>query len=85
MQVYSLFTLTQLFTALRLWTVTTEVCQVSQVKLSCWFICLQTLDTRELKIVSVKANGQVSRFTTGPKHSFKGTPLDITLPFDLSR
>lgn len=67
---------------------TAEVCQVSQVsqvKLSCWFILLQTLDTRELKIVSVKANGQASRFTTGAKHSFKGTPLEIALPFDLSR
>lgn len=73
---------------MRLWTVTAQVCQVSQisqVKLSCCFIYLQTLDTRELKIVSVKANGQVSRFTAGPKHSFKGTPLDIALPFDLSR
>lgn len=49
------------------------------------FIILQTLDTRDLKIISVKANGQVSGFTTGPKHSFKGTPLDITLPFELSR
>lgn len=67
---------------------TAQVCQVSQIlkgKLSCWFICLQTLDTRELKIVSVKANGQASRFTPGPKHSFKGTPLEIALPFDLSR
>lgn len=58
---------------------------ILMVKLSCWFIYLQTLDTRELKIVSVKANGQASRFAAGPKHSFKGTPLDITLPFDLSR
>uniref|UniRef100_A0A8C4NTN6 Leukotriene A-4 hydrolase n=1 Tax=Dicentrarchus labrax TaxID=13489 RepID=A0A8C4NTN6_DICLA len=46
---------------------------------------LQTLDTKDLKIVSVSANGQVAQFTMGPKHSFKGTPLDITLPFDLSR
>uniref|UniRef100_A0A8P4K842 Peptidase M1 leukotriene A4 hydrolase/aminopeptidase C-terminal domain-containing protein n=1 Tax=Dicentrarchus labrax TaxID=13489 RepID=A0A8P4K842_DICLA len=44
-----------------------------------------TLDTKDLKIVSVSANGQVAQFTMGPKHSFKGTPLDITLPFDLSR
>uniref|UniRef100_A0A8C2WS03 Leukotriene A-4 hydrolase n=1 Tax=Cyclopterus lumpus TaxID=8103 RepID=A0A8C2WS03_CYCLU len=44
-----------------------------------------TLDTRDLQIVSVSANGQAARFTMGPKHSFKGTPLDITLPFDLSR
>ncbi|TKS90372.1 Leukotriene A-4 hydrolase [Collichthys lucidus] len=46
---------------------------------------VQTLDTRDLKIVSVSANGQAARFTMGPKHSFKGTPLDIKLPFDLSR
>ncbi|XP_051911021.1 leukotriene A-4 hydrolase isoform X1 [Hippocampus zosterae] len=44
-----------------------------------------TLDTRDLKIVSVDANGQAARFTMGPRHSFKGTPLEITLPFDLSR
>uniref|UniRef100_A0A8C9Z981 Leukotriene A-4 hydrolase n=1 Tax=Sander lucioperca TaxID=283035 RepID=A0A8C9Z981_SANLU len=44
-----------------------------------------TLDSRDLQIVSVSANGQAARFTMGPKHSFKGTPLDITLPFDLSR
>ncbi|KAG8005400.1 Leukotriene A-4 hydrolase [Nibea albiflora] len=44
-----------------------------------------TLDTRDLNIVSVSANGQAARFTMGPKHSFKGTPLDITLPFDLRR
>uniref|UniRef100_A0AAQ5XM20 Leukotriene A-4 hydrolase n=1 Tax=Amphiprion ocellaris TaxID=80972 RepID=A0AAQ5XM20_AMPOC len=44
-----------------------------------------TLDTKDLKIVSVSANGQPARFSLGQKHSFKGTPLDITLPFDLSR
>lgn len=44
-----------------------------------------TLDTKDLKIVSVSTNGQAARFTMGPKHSFKGTPLEITLPFDLSR
>ncbi|XP_061124778.1 leukotriene A-4 hydrolase isoform X1 [Syngnathus typhle] len=44
-----------------------------------------TLDTRDLKIASVSANGQAASFTMGPKHSFKGTPLEITLPFDLSR
>uniref|UniRef100_A0A3Q3IMM3 Leukotriene A-4 hydrolase n=1 Tax=Monopterus albus TaxID=43700 RepID=A0A3Q3IMM3_MONAL len=44
-----------------------------------------TLDTRDLKIASVSANGQPARFSLGPKHSFKGTPLDITLPFDISR
>ncbi|XP_026218140.1 leukotriene A-4 hydrolase [Anabas testudineus] len=44
-----------------------------------------TLDTRDLKILSVSANGQPACFSLGPKHSFKGTPLDITLPFDVSR
>ncbi|XP_077399426.1 leukotriene A-4 hydrolase [Vanacampus margaritifer] len=44
-----------------------------------------TLDTRDLKIISVSANGQAAHFTMGPKHTFKGTPLKITLPFDLSR
>ncbi|CAB1434840.1 unnamed protein product [Pleuronectes platessa] len=44
-----------------------------------------TLDTRDLKIVSVSANGQAAAFSLGPRHSFKGAPLDITLPFDLSR
>ncbi|XP_068611239.1 dual specificity tyrosine-phosphorylation-regulated kinase 2 [Brachionichthys hirsutus] len=44
-----------------------------------------TLDTRDLKIASVSANGQAAPFTMGPKHSFKGTPLDVALPFHLSR
>ncbi|KAI3366572.1 hypothetical protein L3Q82_009194, partial [Scortum barcoo] len=44
-----------------------------------------TLDTRDLKIISVSANGQAAQFTMGPKHSFKGTPLEISLPFDLTR
>ncbi|KAK5877208.1 hypothetical protein CesoFtcFv8_026474 [Champsocephalus esox] len=44
-----------------------------------------TLDCRDLQVFSVKANGQAARFTTGPKHAFKGAPLEITLPFDLSR
>ncbi|TNM91453.1 hypothetical protein fugu_019833 [Takifugu bimaculatus] len=44
-----------------------------------------TLDTKDLKIISVSAHGQAAQFTMGPKHSFKGTPLDVTLPFDLSR
>ncbi|TNN27497.1 Leukotriene A-4 hydrolase [Liparis tanakae] len=48
-------------------------------------VTLQTLDTKALQIFSVTANGQAAQFTMGPKHSFKGTPLDITLPFDLSR
>lgn len=45
----------------------------------------QTLDSSDLSVVSVTANGQPARFSLGPKHSFKGTPLEITLPFDLSR
>ncbi|XP_020782000.1 leukotriene A-4 hydrolase isoform X2 [Boleophthalmus pectinirostris] len=44
-----------------------------------------TLDTRDLKIISVSANGQEASFTLGSKHSFKGTPLEIRLPFDISR
>ncbi|KAF6738435.1 Leukotriene A-4 hydrolase [Oryzias melastigma] len=46
---------------------------------------LLTLDTRDLNIVSVSANQQPARFALGSKHSFKGTQLDITLPFHLSR
>lgn len=49
------------------------------------FRLLQTLDTRDLKIVSVSANGHAAQFTMGPKHSYKGTPLEITLPSHLSR
>ncbi|KAM6986069.1 leukotriene A-4 hydrolase [Aplochiton taeniatus] len=44
-----------------------------------------TLDTKDLKISKVTANGQVAKFVMGPKHSFMGTPLEITLPFELSR
>uniref|UniRef100_A0A4W5NDF9 Leukotriene A-4 hydrolase n=1 Tax=Hucho hucho TaxID=62062 RepID=A0A4W5NDF9_9TELE len=44
-----------------------------------------TLDTKALKVSKVTANGQAAKFTLGPKHSFMGTPLEITLPFDLSR
>ncbi|XP_042372679.1 leukotriene A-4 hydrolase-like, partial [Plectropomus leopardus] len=49
------------------------------------FNLLQTLDSRDLSIVSVSANGQVAPFTLGTKHSFKGMQLDITLPSDVSR
>ena len=45
----------------------------------------QTLDTKDLKISKVTANGQAAKFALGPKHSYMGTPLEITLPFDLSR
>ncbi|XP_056132354.1 leukotriene A-4 hydrolase [Lampris incognitus] len=44
-----------------------------------------TLDTKDLKISKVTANGQEAQFAMGAKHSFMGTPLEITLPFDLSR
>ncbi|KAF7646003.1 hypothetical protein LDENG_00195120 [Lucifuga dentata] len=43
------------------------------------------LDTRDLQVEEVTANGQQAKFTMGAKHSFKGTPLEIMLPFDLSR
>ncbi|XP_048867569.1 leukotriene A-4 hydrolase-like [Brienomyrus brachyistius] len=43
------------------------------------------LDTKDLKICKVTANGQEAKFTVGASHSFKGAPLEITLPFDLSR
>ncbi|XP_067914869.1 leukotriene A-4 hydrolase [Heterodontus francisci] len=43
------------------------------------------LDTRDLKILQATANGQDVKFSLGDKHSFKGTPLTITLPFKLLR
>ncbi|XP_036376123.1 leukotriene A-4 hydrolase [Megalops cyprinoides] len=48
------------------------------------FSCL-TLDTKDLKIAKVTANGQGAKFTLGAQHRFKGAPLEITLPFELSR
>ncbi|XP_062374163.1 leukotriene A-4 hydrolase [Sardina pilchardus] len=44
-----------------------------------------TLDSRDLKISAVTANGQPAKFALGSQHSFKGSPLEITLPFELSR
>uniref|UniRef100_A0A3B1KDS6 Leukotriene A4 hydrolase n=1 Tax=Astyanax mexicanus TaxID=7994 RepID=A0A3B1KDS6_ASTMX len=44
-----------------------------------------TLDTKDLKIFKVSANGQAAKFELGAQHGFKGSPLDITLPFELSR
>ncbi|XP_028307424.1 leukotriene A-4 hydrolase [Gouania willdenowi] len=44
-----------------------------------------TLDTNDLKVTSVLANGQSAAFSLGPKHRFKGSSLNITLPFHLSR
>uniref|UniRef100_A0A4W4F817 Leukotriene A-4 hydrolase n=1 Tax=Electrophorus electricus TaxID=8005 RepID=A0A4W4F817_ELEEL len=44
-----------------------------------------TLDTKDLKILKVSANGQTAKFALGAKHSYKGSPLEITLPLELSR
>uniref|UniRef100_A0A663FBJ7 Leukotriene A-4 hydrolase n=1 Tax=Aquila chrysaetos chrysaetos TaxID=223781 RepID=A0A663FBJ7_AQUCH len=46
--------------------------------------CL-VLDTKDLQVFKVTVNGQDAKFVFGEKHSFKGTPLEITLPFELSR
>ncbi|XP_051889373.1 leukotriene A-4 hydrolase [Pristis pectinata] len=44
-----------------------------------------TLDTRDLKITKATSNGLEAKFSLGDKHSFKGTPLTISLPFELLR
>uniref|UniRef100_A0A8C0HIS3 Leukotriene A-4 hydrolase n=1 Tax=Buteo japonicus TaxID=224669 RepID=A0A8C0HIS3_9AVES len=49
------------------------------------FASLQVLDTKDLQVFKVTVNGQDAKFVFGEKHSFKGTPLEITLPFELSR
>uniref|UniRef100_A0A8V0Y6Q3 Leukotriene A-4 hydrolase n=1 Tax=Gallus gallus TaxID=9031 RepID=A0A8V0Y6Q3_CHICK len=46
--------------------------------------CL-VLDTKDLQVFKVTANGQDAQFAFGEKHSFKGTPLEITLPFEMRR
>ncbi|CAM4497609.1 unnamed protein product [Lepidochelys kempii] len=46
--------------------------------------CL-ALDTKDLQISKVAVNGQETKFALGQRHSFKGTPLEITLPFELRR
>ncbi|CAJ0963025.1 unnamed protein product [Ranitomeya imitator] len=43
------------------------------------------LDTKELTIKKVSLNGQEAKFSLGAAHSFKGTPLEITLPSPLTR
>ncbi|KFW06835.1 Leukotriene A-4 hydrolase, partial [Eurypyga helias] len=43
------------------------------------------LDTRDLQVFKVTVNGQDAKFAFGEKHSFKGTPLEIALPFELRR
>ncbi|XP_065121838.1 leukotriene A-4 hydrolase [Paramisgurnus dabryanus] len=44
-----------------------------------------TLDSKDLKIFKVSANGQAATFALGAQHKFKGSPLEITLPLELSR
>ncbi|KAM6213314.1 leukotriene A-4 hydrolase [Sarcoramphus papa] len=46
--------------------------------------CL-VLDTKDVQVFKVTVNGQDAKFVFGEKHSFKGTPLEITLPFELGR
>ncbi|NXD64280.1 LKHA4 hydrolase, partial [Eolophus roseicapillus] len=46
--------------------------------------CL-VLDTKDVQVFKVTVNGQDATFAFGEKHSFKGTPLEITLPFELRR
>nr|XP_008176974.1 leukotriene A-4 hydrolase [Chrysemys picta bellii] len=46
--------------------------------------CL-VLDTKDLQIHKVAVNGQDAKFALGQRHSFKGTPLEITFPFELRR
>ncbi|XP_053575222.1 leukotriene A-4 hydrolase [Bombina bombina] len=43
------------------------------------------LDAKDLTINKVVVNGQEAKFAFGTSHSFKGTPLEITLPFPLTR
>ncbi|KAE8615200.1 hypothetical protein XENTR_v10008440 [Xenopus tropicalis] len=43
------------------------------------------LDTKDLTIKKVAVNGKDAKFALGTSHSFKGTPLEITLPFSLTR
>uniref|UniRef100_A0A8C8BKL7 Leukotriene A-4 hydrolase n=1 Tax=Otus sunia TaxID=257818 RepID=A0A8C8BKL7_9STRI len=49
------------------------------------FASLQVLDTKDLQVFKVTVNGQDAKFGFGEKHSFKGTPLEITLPYELRR
>uniref|UniRef100_A0A7M4FNA3 Leukotriene A-4 hydrolase n=1 Tax=Crocodylus porosus TaxID=8502 RepID=A0A7M4FNA3_CROPO len=46
--------------------------------------CL-VLDTKDLQIHKVTVNGEEAKFVLGKRHSFKGSPLEITLPFELRR
>uniref|UniRef100_A0A8B9FLM7 Leukotriene A-4 hydrolase n=1 Tax=Amazona collaria TaxID=241587 RepID=A0A8B9FLM7_9PSIT len=49
------------------------------------FASLQVLDTKDVQVFKVTVNGQDATFAFGEKHSFKGTPLEVTLPFELRR
>ncbi|XP_053319083.1 leukotriene A-4 hydrolase [Spea bombifrons] len=42
-------------------------------------------DTKDLTIKKVSVNGQEAKYSLGTSHKFKGTPLEITLPFPLTR
>uniref|UniRef100_A0A8C3JNP1 Leukotriene A4 hydrolase n=1 Tax=Calidris pygmaea TaxID=425635 RepID=A0A8C3JNP1_9CHAR len=46
--------------------------------------CL-VLDSRDVQVFKVTVNGQDAKFVFGEKHSYKGTPLEITFPFELRR
>uniref|UniRef100_A0A8C5MUF6 Leukotriene A-4 hydrolase n=1 Tax=Leptobrachium leishanense TaxID=445787 RepID=A0A8C5MUF6_9ANUR len=48
-------------------------------------LCQLTFDTKDLTIKEVSVNGQTAKFQLGASHRFKGTPLEITLPFPLAR
>uniref|UniRef100_A0A2D4MI53 Leukotriene A(4) hydrolase n=2 Tax=Micrurus spixii TaxID=129469 RepID=A0A2D4MI53_9SAUR len=43
------------------------------------------LDTKDLTIQKVVVNNQLAQFVLGQQHSFKGAPLEITLPFHLRK
>ncbi|XP_042325511.1 leukotriene A-4 hydrolase [Sceloporus undulatus] len=43
------------------------------------------LDTKDLTIHNVLVDRQEAQFALGQRHSFKGAPLEITLPFELGK
>uniref|UniRef100_A0A8C8BIQ3 Leukotriene A-4 hydrolase n=1 Tax=Otus sunia TaxID=257818 RepID=A0A8C8BIQ3_9STRI len=63
-----------------------QFCKFSAALLKCWFPVFNiVLDTKDLQVFKVTVNGQDAKFGFGEKHSFKGTPLEITLPYELRR
>ncbi|XP_006741958.1 leukotriene A-4 hydrolase-like [Leptonychotes weddellii] len=44
-----------------------------------------TLDTKDLTIEKVVINGQEVKYTLGEKQSYKGSPMEISLPIALSK